>query len=323
MKKELLITLVISLSALSLNAEPLKDRSATSQQLEAAVIEKTAALDESEASIKNLVFNLADMEGAWKQAEIAELSPKIVAQYPKANLSPEQVAAMASDQVDALRKQLPEAEFVAYLQEIFNASKAQKLAEIADARNALQKEADTFRKEIAQNNGGTDTGSSDGIANWVAQRVASENTLDRKVVKLFTDISITDIKKDGILGGPNSEARKAAMGLNNAVEKTTGISIQDIFDHGILGGPNSDARKIAEVVNDKIHDATGVSVSDIIKNGPLGGPNSDARKVVEGVDSKIHDLTGVSVSDIAKHGPLGGPNSDARKVVKVLTFGLF
>src|ERR1700687_1463838 len=98
MKKELLIAFIVSLVSLSLKAESLKDPSALGQQLEAAVKEKTVALDEAEASIKNAVFNLAEVEGAWKEAEIAELAPKIATQYPEANLSQEQLAAMAANQ---------------------------------------------------------------------------------------------------------------------------------------------------------------------------------------------------------------------------------
>jgi hypothetical protein len=85
------------------------------------------------------------------------------------------------------------------------------MAEVADARKTLETEADAQREEIRKNWGNGDLESILRIAvDWAGKRTASKITMDRKLVKLFTDISITDMQKYSLLGGPNSAACKAA-----------------------------------------------------------------------------------------------------------------
>lgn len=105
-----------------------------------------------------------------------------------------------------------------------------------------------------------------------AQAAKRERTVLDRAIRTGSGVSVRDIREHGVLGGPNSEARKfdkllrpsgleswvkerrkeneqaakrEKTELERQIRKDTGISIRDIKDHGVLGGPNSEARKVA------------------------------------------------------------------------------
>jgi len=73
----------------------------------------------------------------------------------------------------------------------------------------------------------------------------TESTVLNKKIKFFTDISMRDMERYGLLGGPNSDARKIGKKVEHAVAKEFDkkLGIRDVSVRTPFGGKNSAVNK--------------------------------------------------------------------------------
>lgn len=216
--------------------------------------------------LENLPIPKDKYKKIWNQIAYQSARKQVVERYSGITFTEEQLGQMGQKEVAHYIKTVGENEVQQEMLTIFDEHKKQSLNDLEKEKILTKAELSSKRKELGDACG---TGEGERILRVVISGIDnriksmdSEKTFDAKVLKFSTGISLADINKYGLLGGPNSEARKVTKGIENivsanieaakrekgdinkAIRGTTGISVKDIKKHGILGGKNSEARKI-------------------------------------------------------------------------------
>lgn len=224
------------------------------------------AFDSERKRLEEMPIPKNEYKKIWDQVAYQSARKQIIERYSGISFTEEQLGQMGQKEVDNYIKTVGEDGVQKEMLTIFEEHKKQSLVELDNERALSEVELSKQRDELKDA-----CGNGEGerilrvIISGIDQRIKSmdsESSIDAKALKFTTGISLADINKYGLLGGPNSEARKVAQGIENivaanieaakrekgdinkAIRATTGISVEDIKKHGILGGENSEARKL-------------------------------------------------------------------------------
>lgn len=180
-----------------------------------------AAYDASILEIQKMPMPQEEYKKIWNKVAYESAKEQVIESYSGVTFYGEQLGKMGQNQVDLYIKTVGDdavqKEMLIYFQE----HKKQALEDLAKERSDTVAELDVQKKALDDACG---SGEGEKILRIAITRVANrissmdpESTFDAKAFKFSTGISLADIKKYGLVGGLNSEARKVVKGIENIV----------------------------------------------------------------------------------------------------------
>lgn len=253
----------VSASSLLDGADPCVD---AEKQFKSEQMRMLNAFESEKKRLDEMPIPQENYRKIWNQVAYQSAKKQIIERYSSITFTEEQLEQMSQKEVHNYIKTIGEDGVNTEMDTIFKEHKNQSLSDLENDKVMSEIELKKQKKELDDSCG---TGEVERVFRIVISGIdsriksmGSEKNFDAKVFKFTTGISLADIDQYGLLGGPNSEARKVAKGIENivvanieaakrergdinqAIRATTGVSVGDIKKHGILGGPNSEARKI-------------------------------------------------------------------------------
>ena len=217
------------------------------KQLEAAISNQVAAFKRERVRPRNLPISEQDAQELWNTLALEKAVNEIHTRYRGVKgLTEDQMAEMAAREVAGYKAKLGAPE---YRKELSILQKQATQASMSDAERQYAVEAKAQRNALRTACGNGEIEKALRIAGAFAQKrwnsMRTENTPWDKAIKFATDISVRDMERYGLLGGPNSDARKVGKRIEKGVAAQfakAGISGVSLRTPG--GGPNSEVNTL-------------------------------------------------------------------------------
>lgn len=228
------------------------------RQLEDAIEKERAELRSTLSKTENIHVDRAKAEELWNTAAAEKAVVRIRDGYKEAALTETQIAKMAAKEVSDYKSRLAPKEYEEQLTIILR--QAAK-PDIATAEEQFLADANAERAALNAACGNGEIEKATRIAGAFLQKrwdsMRTEQTPWNKVIKFTTDISMRDFERYGLLGGPNSDARKVVATVQREVGK--------VMDNNLKLSPQQ------------------TRVSDVTFRTPLGGRNAALPKAARDV----------------------------------------